>query len=93
MKPERIQLAAADLPRRGLAGWRQERNTLRRTIAFPSVHDALALVELAATHGDGRHDVTIELRGTTVTLTLTGSPTGAFTRADLAFARRLEPEP
>lgn len=93
MKPERIQLRNIEPTLHELDGWKNVGRALRRTFRFPSVNDALALVEFAAKTGEGKHDVIVEIHGQKVTVTIAAAPGGAFTAADLAFAKSVEPVP
>lgn len=82
LKSERIQKGILKVPAWELAG-----DTIKRTFSFPSFRAALAFVQLVGELAEARdHHPDIDIRYSTVTLTLTTHSAGGLTEKDFDLA-------
>jgi 4a-hydroxytetrahydrobiopterin dehydratase len=72
-------------------GWARRSNKLTKAFDFPSFRDSIVFVNRVATLADQfDHHPDIEIRYTTVTLTLTTHDAGGITEKDLALAEQID---
>ena len=75
----------------GRKGWKRKSKTLRKDFSFTSFRDAIVFVNRVASLADDMdHHPDIDIRYTTVTLTLTTHEAGALTQKDLDLAERVD---
>ncbi len=76
---------------RGRTGWKRRNKTLIKEFRFPSFRDAIVFVNRVASLADDLdHHPVIDIRYTTVILTLTTHETRGLTRKDLDLAERVD---
>mgnify|MGYP006216678049 CR=1 FL=1 len=76
---------------RGRTGWKRRNKTLIKEFRFPSFRDAIVFVNRVASLADDLdHHPDIDIRYTTVILTLTTHETKGLTQKDLDLAERVD---
>jgi 4a-hydroxytetrahydrobiopterin dehydratase len=72
-------------------GWRRRSNKLTKNFAFGSFRDSIVFVNRVATLADSvHHHPEIDVRLSTVTLTLTTQDVGGITEKDLDLAEQID---
>lgn len=85
-------MAEAEVRRRlpEIAGWRLDAGEIRRTFTFPSFKEAVAFVDRVAVAADeAGHHPDIDIRYTSVHLSLSTHDEGGITDKDFALAARV----
>ena len=76
---------------RGHKGWKRRANQLTKTFKFESFRDSIVFVNRVATLADNQdHHPDIEIRYTTVVLTLSTHDARGITEKDLALAEQVD---
>ena len=76
---------------RAREGWKRRSNKLTKDFEFASFRDSIVFVNRVATLADQLdHHPDIDIRYTTVTLTLTTHDAGGITEKDLALAAQID---
>ena len=76
---------------RGHTGWKRRNKTLIKEFLFPSFRDSIVFVNRVASLADDLdHHPDIDIRYTTVNLTLTTHETKGLTQKDLDLAERVD---
>ena len=76
---------------KGRKGWRLSGNALRKSFDFPSFRDAIVFVNRVASLADeSDHHPDIDIRYTTVTLSLTTHSAHGLTEKDLRLAAEVD---
>jgi len=74
-----------------LPGWAREGNAIRRSYTFKTFADGIRFVDRVATEADrADHHPDIDVRWTTVTMTLSTHSAGGLTRKDFALAAAID---
>jgi 4a-hydroxytetrahydrobiopterin dehydratase len=74
-----------------LPGWSREGNAIRRSYSFRTFAEGIRFVDRVATEADrADHHPDIDLRWTTVTMTLSTHSAGGLTRKDFALAAAID---
>jgi len=72
-------------------GWKRRANKLTKDFEFPSFRDSIVFVNRIASLADDRnHHPDIDIRYTTVTVTLTTHDAGGITEKDLSLAEQID---
>ena len=72
-------------------GWERSGNALKKDFEFPSFRDAIVFVNRVASLADDMdHHPDIDIRYTTVSLTLTTHSTGGLTEKDVKLAEGVD---
>ncbi|MDH3205442.1 MAG: 4a-hydroxytetrahydrobiopterin dehydratase [Gemmatimonadota bacterium] len=72
-------------------GWKRRSNTLTKAFDFPSFRDSIVFVNRVATLADHfDHHPDIDVRYSTVTITLSTHDAGGITEKDLALAEQID---
>ena len=78
---------------KGLRGWTREGNAIRKSFAFAKFADGIRFVDRVAVAADALdHHPDIDIRYTTITMTLSTHSAGGLTRKDFELAERIELE-
>ena len=76
-----------------LRGWMREGNAIRRSFTFARFSDGIRFVDRVAVAADALdHHPDIDIRYTTITMTLSTHSAGGITRKDFELAERIEQE-
>ena len=74
-----------------LAGWSREGGAIRKSYTFPAFADGIRFVDRVAVEADkADHHPDIDVRWTTVTMTLSTHSAGGLTRKDFALAGAID---
>jgi 4a-hydroxytetrahydrobiopterin dehydratase len=75
----------------GLSGWTQDGAAIRKSFAFARFADGIRFVDRVAVAADEMdHHPDVDIRYTTVTMTLSTHSAGGLTRKDFDLAERIE---
>jgi 4a-hydroxytetrahydrobiopterin dehydratase len=78
---------------KALRGWAREGSAIRKSFAFTRFADGIRFVDRVAVAADALdHHPDIDVRYTTVTMTLSTHSAGGLTRKDFELAERIEQE-
>lgn len=74
-----------------LSGWTREGNAIRRSYTFKTFAEGIRFVDRVAAAADrADHHPDIDIRWTTVTMTLSTHSAGGLTRKDFELAQRID---
>ena len=72
-------------------GWKRQANKLTKEFTFPSFRDSIVFVNRIASVADSHnHHPDIDIRYSTVTVTVTTHDAGGITQKDLALAEQID---
>jgi 4a-hydroxytetrahydrobiopterin dehydratase len=75
----------------GLPGWARDGNAIRKSFSFGKFADGIRFVDRVAAAADSLdHHPDIDIRYTTITMTLSTHSAGGLTGNDFALAERIE---
>ena len=75
----------------GLVGWTREGNAIRRSYSFKTFAEGIRFVDRVAAAADrADHHPDIDIRWTTVTMTLSTHSAGGLTRKDFGLAATID---
>ena len=76
---------------KGLQGWTREGDAIRKSFSFGKFADGIRFVDRVAVAADALdHHPDVDIRYTTVTMTLSTHSAGGLTRRDFELAVRIE---
>ena len=76
---------------RGLSGWTREGGAIRKSFSFGKFADGIRFVDRVAVAADAMdHHPDVDIRYTTVTMTLSTHSAGGLTAKDFDLAERIE---
>jgi len=87
------RLSEAEIGQRlaGMAGWARAGNAIHKSFSFGKFADGIRFVDRVAVAADALdHHPDIDVRYTTVTMTLSTHSAGGLTRNDFELAERIE---